>query len=302
MLVTEGTITWKGKREKRLFGYVRIRKPELKVKDYEIYHGFYCGLCSKLKQKYGFLGCLTLTYDMTFLIVLLSSVYDIPPQDKIERCMVHPAKRKRRIYNEVTEYAADMNILLSYYHWKDDREDTSSKRAWLGMKLYQGKFGKARKKYCVQEKKIADALYTLSKLEKEGEQDILKLAGCFGELMAVLFDYRKDAFSEYLREFGYYLGRFIYIMDAYDDLLEDKKNGCFNPFLQVAGQEDFEKRVQELLLDEIAAAGNVFQKLPCLEYADILGNILYAGVWNRYDQIQIEKNKLLSGQADNKER
>ena len=137
--------------------------------------------------------------------------------------------------------------------------------------------------------KIAGALWKLSKLEREREQNIFKLADCFGKLMAVLFDYRQDAFSEYLREFGYYLGRFIYIMDAYDDLLEDRKNGCFNPFIKMAEQEDFEKRVREMLLDEIAAAGNVFQKLPCLEYADILGNILYAGVWNRYDQIQAEK-------------
>ena len=272
-----------------MFGYVRIRKPELKVKDYELYRGFYCGLCGELKQQYGILGCITLTYDMTFLILLLSSVYDIPAQRKLERCMVHPAKKQPRFYNEVTEYAADMNILLSYYHWKDDREDASSKKAWLGMKLYHKKAGKAKRKYHVQEQEIALALNKLSEMEKQEEPDILKLAGCFGELMESLFDYRQDAFSGYLREFGYFLGRFIYIMDAYDDLSQDRENGCFNPFLAASGQEGFEEKVQELLLNEIAAAGNAFQKLPCLEYADILGNILYAGVWNRYDQIQAEK-------------
>jgi hypothetical protein len=109
--------------------------------------------------------------------------------------------------------------------------------------------------------------------------------------MAVLFDYRSDAFSNYLQEFGYHLGRFIYIMDAYDDLAEDEKKGCFNPFLQMERQDDFEKRTEEWLLDEIAAAGAVFQKLPCVEYADILGNILYAGVWNRYDALQEEKSR-----------
>ncbi|RKI42807.1 hypothetical protein D7V86_04810 [bacterium D16-51] len=272
-----------------MFGYVRIRKPELKVKDYELYRGFYCGLCGELKRQYGVLGSLTLTYDMTFLILLLSSVYDIPVRRKLERCVVHPAKKHWRLYNEVTEYAADMNILLSYYHWKDDREDASSKKAWLGMKLYHKKYRKAKKKYYAQEKEIVLALNRLSEMERQGEQDILKLAGCFGELMETLFDYRQDVFSGYLREFGYFLGRFIYIMDAYDDLLKDRENGSFNPFLAASGQEGFEEKVQELLLNEIAAAGNVFQKLPCLEYADILGNILYAGIWNRYDQIQAEK-------------
>lgn len=274
-----------------MFGYIQIRKPELKVKDYEVYHGFYCGLCSELKHQYGFMGQLTLTYDMTFLVLLLSSVYDISPQKRQERCMMHPGKKHLRLSNEVTEYAAHMNILLTYYHLKDDSEDERSKKAWLGMKLYQGKKKKVTKKYRIQEEKIVRTLFELSQLEQKREQDIGKLADCFGRLMAILFDYRQDVFSKYLQEFGYHLGRFIYIMDAYDDYLEDEKKGCFNPFLEAAKQSDFEKKVEDLLFDEIAAAGAVFQKLPCLEYADILGNILYAGVWNRYDEIQAKKKK-----------
>lgn len=80
--------------------------------------------------------------------------------------------------------------------------------------------------------------------------------------MAVLFDYRKDAFSEYLREFGYYLGRFIYIMDAYDDLPEDKKNGCFNPFLQAAEQEGFEKEYRSCCLMKSQQQGMFFKNFP----------------------------------------
>lgn len=272
-----------------MFGYVRIRKPELKVKDYEVYHGFYCGLCSQLKRQYGFLGQVTLTYDMTFLVLLLSSVYDVPVEKTTERCIVHPAKKHLRLTNEMTEYAADLNMILSYHHLKDDKEDEGSKKAWLGMKLYHGKKKRASLKYARQNKAICHALEELSALEKSGQNDLFLLANCFGNLMAEIFIYKEDAFSQYFHDLGFHLGRFIYIMDAYDDLETDKEKGCFNPLLTHSSKDGYEAWVEGVLLDEIAAASAAFQKLPCLEYTDILGNILYAGVWNRYDDIQTEK-------------
>lgn len=273
-----------------MFGYVRIRKPELKVKDYEWYHGVYCGLCSELKRRHGFLGQITLTYDMTFLVLLLSSVYDIPFQKSMERCIVHPGKKHLRLINQVTGYAADINMLLSYYHFQDDKEDEKSKKAWLGTKLYQKKKKRLEKQYEKQSSLIERSLAELSQYEREQETDIWKLADCFGKLMAGIFAYRQDVFSKDLQMLGYHLGRFIYIMDAYDDCEEDQKKGCFNPFLQKRQEEDFDHQVEEWLLDEMSAAGVAYQKLPCVEYADILGNILYAGVWNRFDDIQKEKN------------
>lgn len=272
-----------------MFGYVRIRKPELKVKDYELYRGVYCGLCSVLKRKYGFLGQVTLTYDMTFLILLLSSVYDIPMEKRTERCMVHPGRKHLSLENEVTEYAAHLNLLFAYYHFQDDSKDEKSKKAWLGEKLYYGKQKRAIRYVTKKQEFVEECLLSLSELENQQEKDIRKLADCFGKLLAGLFDYRQDGMSGYLKELGYHLGRFIYIMDAYDDLEEDEKKGCFNPFLDRSGQVDFDKWVEGMLLDEMAAAGAAFQKLPCLEYADILGNILYAGVWNRYDEMQMVK-------------
>lgn len=274
-----------------MFGYVRIRKPELKVKDYELYHGVYCGLCSELKKRHGLLGQITLTYDMTFLVLLLSSVYDISFQKSMERCIVHPAKKHLRLINQATGYAADINMLLSYYHFQDDSEDEKSKKAWLGTKLYQRKKKILEKQYQRQSVAIKQSLSTLSQYEKEKESNIWKLADCFGKLMQGIFDYRQDVFSKDLQTLGYHLGRFIYIMDAYDDYDEDQKKGRFNPFLNGNTEENFDHQVEEWLLDEISAAATAYQKLPCVEYADILGNILYAGVWNRFDDIQRIKNK-----------
>ena len=98
-----------------MFGYVTASKPELKMKDFYKYKAYYCGLCKVLREKYGFLGQLTLTYDMTFLVILLHSLYESDMSLEEHRCVVHPAKKQKMLYNEITEYAADMNIVLTYF-------------------------------------------------------------------------------------------------------------------------------------------------------------------------------------------
>ena len=119
-----------------LFGYVQIRKPELKIKDYTVYHGFYCGLCERLRNRYGFIGRLTLTYDMTFMTIFLTSLYDSDNISEKKRCVVHPAKKQTVIYNKYTDYCADMNMLLSYYHCLDDKIDDGSVKGYVGAAIY----------------------------------------------------------------------------------------------------------------------------------------------------------------------
>ncbi len=269
-----------------MFGYVQIRKPELKIKDYDTYRSFYCGLCSILKDNYGILGEVTLTYDMTFLIVLLSSVYDMKAMKSEERCIVHPAKKHKVTVTDATSYAAHMNIILSYYHFIDDLNDEGSKKAYVGSKLYSSHFKKAIKRYPKKAELIKQGFERFLKLESTNPS-IDELADAFGKIMTVLFNYRKDVFSDYLKGLGYHLGRYIYIMDAYDDLDEDINKGCFNPLIGYEG--DIDSYVEKLLMAEISEAARFYQALPCIEYSDILGNIIYAGVWNRFDKIRMDK-------------
>ena len=95
-----------------MFGYVNIDKMELKFKEYYSYKGYYCGLCMMLKKKYNNLARLTLNYDMTFLILLLSSLYEVENKSYSARCIVHPAKKQLIIQNEITEYAADRKSVV----------------------------------------------------------------------------------------------------------------------------------------------------------------------------------------------
>ena len=98
-----------------MFGYVTVNKPEIKFKDFDMYRSFYCGLCRELRERYGIPGQISLTYDMTFVVLLLSGVYEPPTQKGTSRCAVHPLKPQPVRRNAITEYCADMNVILSYY-------------------------------------------------------------------------------------------------------------------------------------------------------------------------------------------
>ena len=94
--------------------------------------------------------------------------------------------------------------------------------------------------------------------------DLDRVSGYFGRMMAELFVYKKDVWEETLRRIGFFLGKFIYLMDAYDDLEEDRKKHCYNPLIRICEEEDFEERIRGILCMMIAECSAEFEKLPCL--------------------------------------
>ena len=274
-----------------MFGYVTIYEPELKVKDLKKYKAYYCGLCRMLKEKYGFMGQMTLTYDMTFAVILLSSLYENASEAERHRCKVHPIKKQMMLRNEITDYAAAMNVLLAYYHMEDDGQDDRKVTSLMTKSMIHGKVRRIIEEYPRQSRAIRSALEELSSCEKEECTDIDRTAGCFGRLMEELFVYREDIWERNLRKMGFFLGKFIYIMDAYEDLPEDLKKGRYNPLRDMYGKDDYEGRMKQILCMMIAESTAEFERLPCLLDVDILRNILYDGVWNRYNKIQMKKSE-----------
>ena len=274
-----------------MFGYVTIYEPELKVKDLKKYKAYYCGLCRMLKEKYGFMGQMTLTYDMTFAVILLSSLYENASEAERHRCKVHPIKKQMMLRNEITDYAAAMNVLLAYYHMEDDWQDDRKVTSLMTKSMIHGKVRRIIEEYPRQSRAIRSALEELSSCEKEECTDIDRTAGCFGRLMEELFVYREDIWERNLRKMGFFLGKFIYIMDAYEDLPEDLKKGRYNPLRDMYGKDDYEGRMKQILCMMIAESTAEFERLPCLLDVDILRNILYDGVWNRYNKIQMKKSE-----------
>ena len=268
-----------------------IDKPELKVKEFYRYKAYYCGLCRTLKEEYGFRGRMTLTYDMTFAVILLSSLYETETETQMHRCKVHPVKKQMMLRNEITSYAAAMNVLLAYYHMEDDWQDERKISSFMTKSMVHGKAKRIIEQYPRQSRAIESALKELAECEKAESTDIDRTAGCFGKLMEELFVYQEDIWERNLRKLGFFLGKFIYIMDAYEDLPEDLKKGRYNPLRGLCGQEDYEERMKQILCMMIAESTAEFERLPCLVDVDILRNILYDGVWNRYNKIQMKKSE-----------
>ena len=278
-----------------MFGYVTIDKPELKVTEFYRYKSYYCGLCRTLKEEYGFRGRMTLSYDMAFLVLFLTSLYETPTKELQSHCPLHPVKKIPMLQNEISEYGAKMNILLVYFKCEDDWKDDKSLKGIAGMHLFRKKAKELCKEYKRQAQVIQKQLKVLAVYEEKQEETLDLAAGAFGKLMAELFVYKEDMWEQELRNFGFYLGKFIYIMDAYDDLEEDLKTGSYNPLKAVKknskDDNDYENTVQQILVMMMAEATAAFEKLPLLWDSEILRNILYSGVWAKYNKKQKEKQE-----------
>ena len=276
-----------------MFGYVIVNEPELKIKEYRKYKGVYCGLCQTLKHKYGPLGQLCLNNDMTFAALLLMGLYEDEEAgtERDYRCRLHPTKKGRIYENPCVEYAADMTIFLSYYlardHWTDDRNPA----ALAQMKLLRRSVGKLSRIYPRQFKAVRNYVRRLDRAEKSGEMDLDALAGLTGTMFGELLNWKDDIWAEMLRGVGFYLGKFIYLMDAYEDLEKDIRKKRFNPLIERSRQDGFEARVFDMLDLMMADCARCFEQLPITSDIEILRNILYAGVWSKYMNVRNERNK-----------
>ena len=268
-----------------MFGYIIINKAEMKFKEFDVYHSFYCGICRELKRKYGASGQMSLSYDMTFLAILLTSLYEPETKNGSCKCIAHPFESHETRNNVFTEYAADMNILFALYKCHDDWED--EKKLWklVYEKILEGKAGNLKQKYAEKVRKISLLMHDFSEAERAGNADIDTMAGLFGNVMAEIVAVREDEWADNLRRLGFFLGKFIYLCDAYEDVEEDIKKGTFNPLKKKYDNPDFEEECKTILMMMMSECCREFEKLPILENVEILRNILYSGVWGRYEAV-----------------
>lgn len=269
-----------------MFGYIVVNQPELRIREWEMYHSYYCGLCRILKEKYGRVGQTTLSYDMTFILMLLSGLYEPETVCGKSRCIMHPGKKHEYRYNELTEYVADMNMLLMEYKCLDDWKDDGKRLRLLMARILGRRTGESRRRYSRKLEQIAAAMEELSRAEEQGVTDLDRMAGCFGQVMARIVTCREDEWEENLYRFGFYLGKFVYLLDAYEDLEEDIKKGRYNPLRERYAEPGFEQSCLDILTMMMSACCREFEQLPILDNVEILRNILYSGVWSRYKAVR----------------
>ena len=142
--------------------------------------------------------------------------------------------------------------------------------------------------YPRQVKAVRDYLDSIAAIEKEGEPDLDGPAGATGLMLGELLVKEEDVWSQTLRQLGFYLGKFIYLMDAYEDLEKDLKKGSYNPW-SGSGQTrpEVADKAQEALTLMAGEATLAFERLPIVTYEDVLRNILYAGIWTKFDEISL---------------
>lgn len=289
-----------------MFGYVLVNKPELKIKEFDLYRSYYCGICHSLKTNHGFSGRMTLNYDMTFLAMLLSDLYDKEDCDFETRCIAHPAQKHQEKRNEFSDYCADMCVFLSYYKGEDDWKDEKTFKGWLARTALRRKAAGVKSAYPEKTEKIEKQLEYLAELEKTGEAPIDKAARIFGDIMGIIFVYQDDIWKDDMYRLGFYLGKFIYLLDAYEDIEKDVEKGNYNPFREIYDKalekgsfEEFDEQVLSFLMLMIGECTDAFERLPLIENAEIMRNILYSGVWVRYTNCKEarlkERNKTENG-------
>ena len=262
-----------------MFGKINTYYPELKMKDDEAYRGYYCGLCEALGN-YGVSAKLLLSYDCSFLYILMSGLNRQEESIEKKRCLRHPLGRKVHIKNSYADFCAAANILLGSYNLKDKIEDGQSIIAKGEYALLRKAERKASERFPKLEKIIGNSLEKLSALEKEKSSDIDKAADTFAGLLGELFTAHED-FSEnrVLREFGYQLGRWIYLLDAYEDREKDKKSGNYNVFnLKFDNEEELKESARFNIFFSLNQAVMAYDLLKIENNRDLLDNIVQMGL------------------------
>lgn len=274
-----------------MFGYIMINKPELKVREYNRYHAYYCGMCHQLKEKFGRGGQIALNYDMVFMAALLTGLYEGEETISEGRCFVHPLAKHEAISNTFVDYAADMTILLGYYDRLDGWEDEREVKALLTTLPLKRKVKRLKHQYPRQYKAVQQYLSFLHQAEKAGENALPldEISGYTGNLLAEIFCIKEDVWSATLKECGFYLGKFIYLLDAYEDMEKDREKGLYNPLLKYKDMDGFEEWFLNIMNLTMASCAGAFERLPVVKDAEIIRNILYSGVWIRYEKARLTK-------------
>ena len=271
-----------------MFGYVTPNLQDMPMEDQQRYRMHYCGLCHAIGARHGQAARLALTFDLTYLTVFLSSLYEPEENAGEARCVPHPAKKHQWVRSRVTDYAADMTIALTYYKLADDWQDDRNIAAKTGAAWLKKAYTRVKADWPRQCAAIEKAMADLSQVEKQRDPSPDAAAKCFGELMAEVFVMEEDYWSGALRVFGFSLGRYIYMLDAVCDYDKDVKSGSYNPVILMEKKPEEMRDTLELLLGDASAA---FEKLPLVQDEEILRNILYSGVWQGYNEYLHRKDK-----------
>lgn len=266
-----------------MLGVMTVRKDELKFREFDRYRGYYCGLCRAIGRRCGGVCRMALSFEMTFLAMLLTSLYEPETADEKHRCLVHPVARQRMLGNEAIDYAADLSAIAAYHDLRDGWEDERRVDRLAESALLKKAAKKAGERLPRQREAVERYVGALHEIEARDDQNLDAAANLTGEMLGELYVMKDDVYARDLRELGFYLGKFIYLCDCYEDVERDVKKKNYNPLISRSCSETFAADCEQMLSDMMARAALAFERLPLLEDAEIMRNILYSGIWLRFE-------------------
>ncbi|MBQ6455502.1 MAG: hypothetical protein IJJ32_05405 [Eggerthellaceae bacterium] len=293
-----------------MFGIAIANAEQLSEDEKQRYRSFYCGVCHALKNRYGQLSRVALTYDLAFLAIVLGSLFEPDETVRTSRCIVHPTKDHTYIEGGFTDYAAAMTVALAFHKCLDDWVDDGSIPQVAYSVALRREYRRVRKEYPMQCAAIEENLKAISAIERDAMQRFREAkteeekreaffdkadeaANRFGAIMAAVFLAQPIVWAEELTAFSMHFGRFIYFADAAFDREEDEKRGAYNPFVYVDLSDE---EISELLFTIIGQAASAFEKLPLERDLHMMRSVVYSGVWQKLSAKQLEKEKKLAKQ------
>lgn len=288
-----------------MYGYVRPDIPELKVREKHRYDAWYCGLCRSIGKRYSLLSRLVLSYDSAFLAMLISNASGCAPKCEKHTCPIRPLGNKKTmvsIDDPALDFAADVCVILAEFKLKDDAQDGKKLRCVERLPLLAA-FKKARANAPELYDAVKFGIEKLNAIEREKEPSLDFAANAFGDLLREILrlapiggdmeEESENAARKVLSELGYWLGRAIYFLDAWDDRAEDEKRGTYNPFLLTgATKEDADFEINYSINSAISAydlldSGN---SSAAVDRA-IADNVLYRGLFSMWDKVSSGTNR-----------
>lgn len=277
-----------------MFGYIRVSKPELKIKEFEMYKAVYCSLCKKLGKDYGILSRFILNYDFTFTALLELALKDGGCPTQRKRCTFNPFKKCNYCcQTEPFSLSAGSLVILSYYKISDDIDDEKGlKKLWAVIlkQIMKSPFKKAAKKYPLVAH-LSENYYREQRLAESKENCSLDEAALPSSnmLSALLPLYaEKESDKKVLSFLGKLLGRYIYLLDCLLDREKDIKKDNFNPIKNL-DYDNAKEKIKTQIYIVINEAEKAFELLDIKKFKDILGNIIYVGL---EDTMNTEINRL----------
>ena len=350
-----------------MLGYVKIDKGELKVREYEVYTGYYCGVCKSRGRRYGQLPRMVLSYDAAFLAILLASLSDESDTPVQEHCIAHPViKKKTVIRNRAIDYAGDVMLILAWYKLADDAADEGKAYAKPVMLMMKRIFRRLNSLYPELCSSVKCHLSALSALEREKCASIDMAAEAFSKIMEDIFTEGLQAVygseppqheppgdrgdpgisgmqddrtysrtspgssersddpdapgisgmqdepcgfaspgsdtRELLARAGYHLGKWVYMIDAVDDIEENIESGAYNPLLfrfkfDAANEtaDEFRARIEPdlrfNLYHYLAMLSRCTDSLDIRKNAGIIENVIYFGLNRKTEEIIMRTDK-----------